>query len=64
VQKKELIYNMQNKRAINFTVLFQEMYICPSLKQRGGRAVYGARLESVLARERLEGSNPFLSAIL
>ena len=33
------------------------------LKRRGGRAVEGARLERVYARNRIEGSNPSLSAI-
>ena len=31
--------------------------------QRGVRVVDGARLESVFARDRNEGSNPFLSAL-
>ena len=31
--------------------------------RRGGRAVEGARLESVYTCKRIEGSNPFLSAI-
>lgn len=31
-------------------------------KKRGGRAVEGARLESVYTFKRIEGSNPFLSA--
>ena len=33
-------------------------------KQRGVRVVEGARLESVYTGNRIEGSNPFLSAII
>ena len=32
-------------------------------KRRGGRVAEGARLESVYAGNRIEGSNPSLSAI-
>ncbi len=32
--------------------------------RRGGRAVEGARLEIVYTVKRIEGSNPFLSAML
>ena len=34
-----------------------------SNKQRGARAVEGARLESVYMGNCIEGSNPFLSAL-
>ena len=35
----------------------------PKGKQRGVRVVEGARLESVYTGNRIEGSNPFLSAV-
>ena len=62
---RKILFILNTNKFLNFRVAERgkSQVVSQHLKRRGGRVVEGARLEIVYTGDRIEGSNPSLSAI-